>query len=249
MARNRRIAVFSDIHGNLLGLEACLADLQAQGGADVLVAAGDLCMDGPKPKKVLQRLQELGAKCVRGNTDRYIGAQTAEEMEGADPSDRKQVEWQRKEIGEKWVTWLRSLPFSVRFGKEETQLLIVHANPTTDHDHLWPGAEDEVLEKLIGDERASTIAFGHLHIPYVRVWRGKTLVNVSSAGLPKDGDPRVGYAIFTERSSGWEIKHRRAAFDVKKVATQLADCGIPGSSDLISTLRRHRYKRLKSLIP
>jgi predicted phosphodiesterase len=60
-----RIAVVSDIHGNLVGLDACLADLYAQGGADVIVAAGDLCLDGPKPKKVLQRLEEVGAKCVR----------------------------------------------------------------------------------------------------------------------------------------------------------------------------------------
>ena len=236
MSKQLRIAIFSDIHGNLSGLDACLADLQAQGGADIYVAAGDLCMDGPKPKKVLQRLQE-------------IGAQSEGEMEGADAADRKQVEWQRKEIGEKWVAWLRALPFSLRFGTKKNQLLVVHANPTSDNEHLWPGAGNDVLERLIGDEPAGTIAFGHLHIPYVRSWRGKTLVNVSSAGLPKDGDPRAGYAILSERSEGWEIRHRRAPFDVKKVATQLADSGIPGSSDLISTLRRHRYKRLKSLIP
>jgi predicted phosphodiesterase len=206
-------------------------------------------MDGPKPKKVLQRLQEIGAQCLRGNTDRYIGAQSEEEMDGADAADRKQLDWQRKEIGEKLVLWLRALPFSLRFGSAKNQLLVVHANPTNDNEHLWPGAGDDVLERLIGAEPAGTIAFGHLHIPYVRIWRGKMLVNVSSAGLPKDGDPRAGYAIFTERAGGWEVRHRRAAFDVKKVATQLSDCGIPGSSDLIATLRRHRYKRLKSLIP
>ncbi len=81
------------------------------------------------------------------------------------------------------------------------------------------------------------------------MWRGKLLVNVSSAGLPKDGDPRAGYAILTERDGGWQVKHRRVAFDVKKVATQLADCGIPGSAELIATLRRHRYKQLKHSIP
>jgi putative phosphoesterase len=244
-----RIAIFSDIHGNLVGLDACLADLQHQGGADVLVAAGDLCMDGPRPKKVLQRLQEIGAQCIRGNTDRYISAADASELQGSDEADRTQVEWQRKEIGEKFVTWLRELPFSLRLGEDDNQLLVVHANPITDEGHLWPDADDATLERLIGGERACTIAFGHLHIPYVRVWRGKLLVNVASAGLPKDGDPRACYALLTQRPGGWEVKHRRVAFDVKKVATQLADCGIPESADLISTLRRHRYKRLKTLVP
>ncbi len=244
-----RIAIFSDIHGNLVGLDACLADLQHQGGADVLVAAGDLCMDGPRPKKVLQRLEEIGAQCIRGNTDRFIGALDESDLHGFDPNDEKQVDWQRKQIGEKWVSWLRALPFFLRFGEDENQLLVVHANPKTDDEHIWPDADDATLERLIGDERAATIAFGHLHIPYARAWRGKLLVNVSSAGLPKDGDPRAGYALLVERAGGWEVKHRRVPFDVKKVATQLADCGIPESVELISTLRRHRYKRLKTLVP
>jgi predicted phosphodiesterase len=184
---------------------------------------------------------------VRGNTDRYI-ADTGETT-GSAETDGKQLVWQRNELGEKSIKWLRELPTELRFGPPENQLLICHANPTSDDEHLWPDADDATLERLIGAETAQTIAFGHLHLPYVRAWRGKLLVNVASAGLPKDGDPRAGYAILTERSGGWEVRHRRVAFDIKRVATQLADCGIPESGELISILRRHRYKRLKALIP
>lgn len=241
-----RVAVLSDIHGNLVGLDACLADLHAQGGADAIVAAGDLCLDGPKPKKVLQRLEEIGAKGVKGNTDRYLSSDNGEAHEDAEDS---QIAWTRHDIGEKYIEWLRELPGALRIGEPENQLLVVHANPTNDDEHVWPDADDATLERLIGDERATAIAFGHLHLPYVRIWRGKMLVNVASAGLPKDGDPRAGYAIFTERSGGWEVKHRRVEFDVKKVATQLASCGIPGSAELIATLRRHRYKRIRGFVP
>jgi putative phosphoesterase len=241
-----RIAVLSDIHGNLVGLDACLADLHAQGGADVIVAAGDLCLDGPKPKKVLQRLEEIGAQAVRGNTDRYLSAPGGEAFETLEHS---QLEWARRDLGEKWLRWLADLPFALRIGEDGNQLLVVHANPKNDDEHLWPDADDATLERLIGDEPATAIAFGHLHLPYVRMWRGKLLVNVASAGLPKDGDARASYAIFTERNGGWEVKHRRVEFDVKRVATQLADCGIPDSVELIATLRRHRYKRLKGFVP
>ena len=244
-----RIAIVSDIHGNLVGLDACLADLQQQGGADAIVAAGDLCLDGPKPKKVLQRLQEVGAQCIKGNTDRYISAAGEEELQGAEESDAAKIQWARTDLGEKWIAWLHTLPFALRFGAPDNELLVVHANPHNDDEHVWPDADDATLERLIGKQTACAIAFGHLHLPYVRIWRGTMLINVSSAGLPKDGDARAGYAILTQRPGGWEVKHRRVPFDVKKVATQLADCGIPGSVELISTLRRHRYKRLKNLIP
>jgi predicted phosphodiesterase len=242
-----RIAVFSDVHGNLLALDACLTDLESQGGADAVVVAGDLCVDGPKPKKVLQRLEEVGAQCVRGNTDRYVSDETPNgELL---PSEAAQIAWTRRELGERWLAWLRELPFALRIGDDENQLLIVHANPKSDDEHVWPDANETVLEHFVGDEPAAAIAFGHLHLPYVRVWRGRLLVNVASVGLPKDGDPRACYAIFTERDGGWQVKHRRVPFDVKKVATQLASCGIPESAELIATLRHHRYKRLKSFIP
>lgn len=242
-----RIAVLSDIHGNLLGLDACLTDLASQGGADAIAVAGDLCLDGPKPKKVLQRLEEIGAQCVKGNTDRYL----SDDAQGQNlpPAQAAQIAWTRRELGERWLSWLHALPFALRIGEDDNQLLIVHANPKSDDEHLWPDSDGAILQRLVGEERATTIAFGHLHIPYVRMWRGRLLVDVASAGLPKDGDPRACYAIFTERDGGWQVKHRRVPFDVKRVATQLADCGIPESAELIATLRRHRYKQLKDLIP
>ncbi|GAC1652150.1 MAG: metallophosphoesterase family protein [Vulcanimicrobiaceae bacterium] len=242
-----RIAIFSDIHGNLLAFDACLADLKNQGGADVIVGAGDFCMDGPKPKRVLQRLNEIGARCVRGNSDRFIADPESEKV--VNEGDLEQVAWQRKELGEKFVAWLSELPFELRFGEKDNQLLVVHANPANDYEHIWPDAGDAELERLIAGEEAQTIAFGHLHLPFARTWRGKLLVNVASAGLPKDGDPRAGYAILTRRPGGWEVKHRRVPFDVKKVATQLGDSGIPNCVEHVNTLRRHRYKKLKTIIP
>src|SRR5579872_5437024 len=137
-----RIAVLSDIHGNLVGLDACLADLRQQGGADVIVAAGDLCMDGPKPKKVLQRLQEIGAECLRGNTDRIVSAEGEDQRQGADEADRAQIPWVRADLGDKWIAWLRELPFSLRYGDEDNQLLVVHANPLSDDEHIWPDADE-----------------------------------------------------------------------------------------------------------
>lgn len=242
----QRVAILSDIHGNLVALDACLSDLVSQGTADAIVAAGDLCLDGPRPKKVLQRLEEVGAQCLRGNTERYL-AGIGEEQFG--PPESAQLAWTRKQLGEKWLTWMRELPFALRIGDENNELLVVHANPTNDDEHLWPDADDATLQRLLGEERAKVVAFGHLHLPYVRQWRDRMLVDVASVGLPKDGDPRACYALFTQRDGGWEVKHRRVAFDVKKVATQLADCGIPESAELIATLRRHRYKRLKGFVP
>jgi putative phosphoesterase len=236
-----RIAVLSDIHGNAHALDRCLDDLASRGGADVVVAAGDLCLDGPKPKKVLERLQAIGAQCLRGNTDRFIGATDLAEL---NDEDAREVVWAREQIGEEWTRWLGELPFALTFGDGEDGLLVCHANPKTDDEHVWPDAYDDTLERFFDDVPQRTIAFGHLHLPYVRVWRGRTLINVASAGLPKDGDPNAHYAILTWRSGGWEVQSRHVAFNVDKVARQLRKSGIPDAAERIATLRRHRYAKL-----
>jgi len=241
-----RVAAFSDIHGNIRGLDACLDDLRAQGGADRIIGVGDYCMDGPRPRAVVERLRELGATCVRGNTDRYIAAQ---DDPADDDAERAALAWQREALGDEVVAWLRGLPFAARFGDGADALLFAHATPRTDDEHLWPGADDAQLERAFAGVAERTFAFGHLHLPYVRVWRERLLVNVASAGLPKDGDPRAGYAILTARSGGWEVKHRRVAFDVERVVRDIERSGMPQRTKRVNVLRRHRYKELDERIP
>ena len=241
-----RVACFSDIHGNIRGLDACLADLRDQGGADTIVGVGDYCMDGPRPAAVVERLRELGALCIRGNTDRYI----AESMRAGDAAaEDAALAWQREKLGSEHLAWLGSLPFDARFGEGADALLVVHANPINDDEHVWPQATDAQLERLFAATPERTIAFGHLHVPYARLWRERLLVNVASAGLPKDGDPRASYAILTQRSGGWQVKHRRVAFDVERVVREIERSGMPDTKKRVNVLRRHRYKVLDERIP
>ena len=65
-----RIAVLADIHGNLLALEAVLADVAARGGADILVDLGDRVSGPLWPAQTLARLSDLPIVAVRGNHDR-----------------------------------------------------------------------------------------------------------------------------------------------------------------------------------
>ncbi len=145
--------------------------------------------------------------------------------------------------------WLGDLPFSQTIGDGADALLVVHATPKSDDEHVWPDADDVQLERLFGDVVPRTVAFGHLHLPYVRMWRDKLLVDVSSAGLPKDGDPRAHYAILIERSGGWEVKSRRVPFDVERVADEIIREKMPDPGRLLKVLRRHRYKQIERAIP
>jgi len=236
-----RVAILSDVHGNAIALEACLADLAAAGGADRIVAVGDLCMDGPRPRKVLRRLKDAGAHIVRGNTDRMIALDDPAQYPD---EERQAIMWQRGALGQDWVAWLGAAPLTVIIGSGPDGLFITHATPARDDEHVWPDASDEQLEAVVAGVTQRTIAFGHLHVPYVRMWRDRTFINVASAGLPKDGDPRAHYAILTQQNGGWSIRSRRVAFDVDRFERQIRKSGMPNIAELIDVLRGHRYKQL-----
>ncbi len=235
-----RIAVLSDIHGNQLALEAVLRDLEGQERCDQLIVAGDLCLNGPRPREVLQMVQDLHCPVIQGNTDLEMVTQAPEKGE----KKRSVVSWTREQIGQSGIEYLAGLPFSYRVSNPvERDLLIVHANPLNLEDAIFPNADDEALESLLSglDERVGALAFGHLHIAYTRYWRGLLLADVASCGVPRDEDLRAAYGILTWQESQWEAEIRRVPYDVQAVAKQIKTCGMPNAEKRSKVLLEARY--------
>lgn len=240
-----RVAVLSDIHGNLVALEAVLADLAAQGGADALAIAGDLCLDGPRPREVLERVRGLDCAVVQGNTDRDL-ALAPEQSAKLGYADL--LTWTREQIGGEGLAYLGALPFSHQIAAPDgrSALLIVHANPQDMDQHLPPLApESQIAPLLVGlPPEVTTIAFGHLHLPYVRDVGRLRLIDISSVGLPKDGDRRAGYGLLTWTGDGWSCEQRRVEYPVEETIDQIRAAAPPDADDLIRTLLRARYANM-----
>lgn len=248
MSRNAtmRIAILSDLHGNLLALEAVLADLTRRGPFDQIVVAGDLAWSGPWPAEVVDRVRALNAVVIQGNTDAFF-CQAAGNLLTGKQEERfvAHLAWMRERLGPERVRYLASLPFSHRVSPALGEdLLVVHANPV-DHDRpIPPQISDAELDGLLlcaghePDWRA--LAFGHLHIPFIRRWRGRLLVNVASVGLPLDGDPRAAYAILTWNGVTWQAEHYRVDYEVPVVAYHMRHSGMPSGAHFAERLMAAR---------
>ena len=234
-----RVAIISDIHGNQLAFEAVLRDLAEQTGIDQTVIAGDLCLNGPRPRQALEMVQELRCPVIQGNVD-------AEIVNGAPDKGAKKrttVSWTREEIGQAGIDYLADLPFSQRIAGPEDDLLIVHANPLNLDEAIFPNAPDGDLERLLGglDEDVGALAFGHLHIAYTRRWRHLLLADVASCGLPRDEDLRAAYGILTSQDGAWQAEIRRVPYDVETMVKQIKTCGMPNVDKRVKTLLEARY--------
>ena len=208
------IAVISDIHGFPLALESVLDDIDRLQGIDRIIAAGDVCEAGPDPAGALDLLLSRGIWSVQGNTDRDLVAGTRTSASGR---------WVVDQLGQERLDALGAFPFALRItpvnGRPlDDDLLVVHANPFDQDRHIHPGASDQELEELIGDTRASVIAFGHLHIAFIRRWKDIALIDVSSVGNSRDGDLRSKWGLCS-----WDAGNRRWTTELHYVEYPLAD--------------------------
>ena len=229
-----RIVLFSDIHGNVVALEAVLAEIRRQAAPDALFVAGDLVLLGPRPAEALALLRSLdGARFVKGNTDQYL-------IDDAD--DEQEVAFARRQLAEDDITFVRDLPFEQRLEVAPGhELLVVHANPRDLEGQIRPDSSDEMLRPMLLGITSEVVAFGHYHVPFVRRLDGWTLVDVASVGMPRDGDQRAVYAVLDWEQGVWRIEHRRVAFDIQAVACDYAAVGFPDATQAARRLLKARY--------
>ena len=203
-----RLAVISDVHGNLPALEAVLAHIEAR-RPDQVVVAGDLVNRGPQSNEVVARLQPLGYPTVQGNHERYVleAADATDPQAGGDTYEPSR--WTLRQLTPDQVAYLRALPFSVRV----EDVLIVHGSPRGDQDGIFPRtSEGELSQKLNG---YTHLVCGHTHLSLVRPWRERGLVvNAGSAGNTFEGDTRARYAWLERRSGQWHAEVVCVDYDV-----------------------------------
>ncbi len=244
-----RVAILADVHGNLPACEAVLEDI-AHAGADYVVAAGDLALRGAHPRETVELLVSRCNAVLMGNTDAYIagiylgGAYREREHWKTDL-----LAWTRDQLGSALVAKLGQLPFSTRFTPRRGQdLYVCHANPRNLEESLDPTLDDVALRRFFAHLDAAACAFGHLHFPYRRRHGRMLLADVASAGIPRDGDIRPAYGIFTYTPKGWRVQIRRVRYPVRRETQALTARQVPGGPLLVHKLIEARYRHHASLL-
>jgi len=244
-----KVAVLADIHGNLPACEAVLSDIAAQ-SPDYIVAAGDLCLRGAHPRETLELLDDRCDALLMGNTDCYISGNYL----GGAYREREHwktalLDWTREQLGDTWVSRLGQLPFSVRYTPRPGQdLFVCHANPRNLEEALEPTMDDASLRRIFQNLDAAACAFGHLHFPYRRRLGRMLIADVASAGIPRDGDLRPAYGMFTYTPRGWRVQIRRVRYPVRKATQAMTAKRVPGAPLLIHKLVEARYRHHSELM-
>jgi predicted phosphodiesterase len=233
----KRAALVSDIHGNLLALEAVVTDIQKR-QVDCVINLGDH-LSGPLwPYETAQFLMKQNWVQIAGNHDRKLVQQDPKEHS---PSDRYAYQF----LGEPELAWLRSLPASQVL---EDALLLFHGAPGSDTTYLLETvahgrlelASQAAIRQRLGETKSPILLCGHTHKPRVVQLAGDFLIiNPGSVGLPayddvtpeyhavENGSPHARYAIIEEQGGGWKVEFISVVYDHSKAAEQARKNGRP----------------------
>jgi putative phosphoesterase len=246
-----RIAVLSDIHGNLPALEAVAAEIRRI-KPDAVLVAGDLVLNGPDPNGCIDALRFLeseGALIVSGNTDIAVGDfdYTAAFPQWADSVPETvtaAAEWAHDELGDDQLEWLRRLPAERRMrAADGTMVLVVHASPGSQTRGFDLALDANILFERATGTDARVICVGHTHLPEVRDLGWKVIVNDGSAGYVFDGDPTASWAMVDIHEGNVSAEIKRTPYDVLAVANAISARGLPGDVYRAATVRTGKLVR------
>jgi predicted phosphodiesterase len=243
-----RIAILADAHGNLLALEAVLADMRAQ-APDLIVNLGDLCTGPFDPAGSADLQMALGCPTLAGNHERDL-------LEGNDASGS--VAFARPRLSAAHMGWIGRLPGTLRLADDE--VFACHGSPAGgDLDYLLEdvasgrpalASEDVIRPRLAGIGPARLVLCGHTHLPRIVHLGDVTVVNPGSIGMPaytddnpvphaiETGAPHARYAVATRGKGGrWSVDLRAVAYDWEDAARQARENGKPTVARWIATGR------------
>lgn len=240
-----KIAVISDIHGNLEALESVL-DVIRKKECHKIFCLGDIAMAGPEPSQTISKIQELMQSqnfyIVQGNTDRMLSVFSFDTqnklikvnavMASAYLSDSQILNEQEK-------NFLANLPERKELELYGIKILLVHGSPRRNDENIFPNLKIEEVEEMIKNEDADIILCGHTHMPCgYQTNTEQTVVNVGSVGRPFSEEPLSCFAIIDidEEKETFTIQHEFVKYDVEKAAEKLRKRGFEGADKLAKML-------------
>jgi predicted phosphodiesterase len=228
------IAIISDIHANVVALDAVMRDLERI-EPDHVVCLGDVAATGPTPREVIARLRDRDWSFVRGNCDdnilRYATGDESPIVDEHDEVDR----WCATCLSPEDLEFVASFRPFVSHSAGEIGLCLYHGSPRSNMDQILPDTPKDDLDRWYRGQQASVFAGGHTHIQMLRRYHEGFAINPGSVGLPftytADGrqvNPSwAEYGIVRVDGPNVAIELRRSPVDKNKITAVAAESGMP----------------------
>lgn len=233
-----RIAIFSDIHGNIEALKEVIEDIK-RAEVDRMYCLGDLVGYGPHPNQVIELIRKSNIETIMGNYDQGVGYDlddcgcaytTKEEQKLGDQS----LNWTKNKVTDQNKEFLKNLKEKIKFEVDGKNILLVHGSPRKINQYLFFNHPERSIKKMMEQFEADIMVCGHTHIPYVKKIDDKLLINDGSVGKQKPYNKKqkyhskeAKYVIIDIKENSINTEIRSLSYDYEKVAVEINESKLP----------------------
>ena len=239
-----RIAIISDIHGNIPALEAVLDDINNR-GIKTIFCLGDLAGKGPSSADVVDKIREHCEVVIKGNWDYYM----------TEIENNEVLMWHQNKLGVERLKYLKELPIYKEFYISGKLLRLCHASPNDLFHRVYLSSDQSERMKLFAatptlNIEADVIGYGDIHGAHIDNFHGKTIFNVGSVGNPLE-ITQASYGIIEGKlndkdKSSFTISLVRVPYDIDLAIEHVHLTDMPGKKEYINELKTGIYRGRKA---
>lgn len=238
-----KIAVISDIHGNIDALEAVWEDIKKE-GCEKIFALGDYAMAGPNPSITVdwffKKQFDPNFRMIQGNTDLMIADYSEnlyETLKSKAPIMAEALKNDSEILNPIQKDFLKNLPIQLEIEEGGIKILLVHGSPRRNNEDILPETPLEEVEKMLENVDAEIVVCGHTHLPCgFQTSNKKTVVNVGSVGRPFTQDPKSCYLKLTIENGKCLFEHRFVKYNKEHASEKLRKRNFTGADKLADML-------------
>lgn len=220
-----KIGVISDIHGNVTALKTVLEDIKKR-EIDTVVCLGDLVGYGPFPNEVIEIIRGESILAISGNYDIAVVFNDLKYIKDNDLNKKFALPWSVKEVSEENKKFLKRLPQNLTITDKGKVIQFVHGSTRVVNEYLLE--ESKEAEEVMKDFEGDVLVCAHTHIPYVKKYGDKILVNDGSIGKPKIGRPNITYSILKIEDDEMDVESVELKYSYMEVIKAMIERGFPG---------------------
>lgn len=238
-----KIAIISDIHGNIPALDAVLKDIKDR-NIERIFCLGDLAGKGPSSAQAVDSIRKHCEIVIKGNWDYFM----------TDVKDSEVLIWHQDRLGEERLDYMESLPIYCEFYMSGKLIRLCHASPNDLFHRVHLSTEVEERMKLFMptktlNKEADVVGYGDIHGAHIDNFSGKTIFNVGSVGNPLE-ITQASYAIIegtyeSKEKSPFAITLVRVPYNIEQAVRHAMESDMPDKQEYINELRTAVYRGRK----
>lgn len=220
-----RIAIFSDLHGNLPAIEAVIADI-AKENVDLTVCAGDIGDPLPDSLRVWHLVKGLRIPVLRGNHEDYtISFNRGDDHSHWDKVNLRPIRLVAEQFGSEVAQEFEKLPLGIRIpGPSGTNVFVCHASPESNVNSFFDRIDVDMARQLDRTD-SNVIVSGHRHAQWATEWNNKLLISIGSVGIPLNGSPQAEYLLLCFQKGAWTFQHKSVPYDFEAALRRYRESG------------------------